>query len=395
MKKKISALLALCTLCGAFSAVSSAARPTACPTVPARPTASARPTAVGLKGDNISVRAKSAILLEGSGGEVLFEKNSRQRLPMASTTKIMTALVAIENSPLDRKITVTAQSCGIEGSSVYLREGEVFNMEELLYALLLSSANDAATAIAIEIGGDIPTFAEMMNEKAEKLGLCDTHFTNPHGLDDEEHYTSAYDLARLASYALGVPAFREIVSTYRKTIGEGDSTRSLMNHNRLLKMYDDVMGVKTGYTKTSGRCLVSAAERNGVMLVCVTLSDPDDWNDHTLMLDYGFANYVCVNVSEDEDVNVKLPCVGGTQSMINCKCVGELSCVLPKNHGEITSQIDAKRMLFAPVNEGEVVGNVRYSCDGRELGSLELVSSDSSEYIEKKGFFKRILDLYK
>ncbi len=237
---------------------------------------------------NVTVSAKSALLLECSSGSVLFEKNADERLPMASTTKIMTALVAIEKCPLDRIVTATSVSCGVEGSSIYMREGEKFTMEELLYALLLASANDAACLIAEEVAGDIPSFAEMMNSKAAELGLSDTHFSNPHGLDAEDHYTSAYDLARLASAALSSPVFRTIVSTYRKNIGSGENTRHLLNHNRLLKMYDDALGVKTGYTRSSGRCLVSAAERDGVMLVAVTLSDPDDWRDHTLLLDHGF-----------------------------------------------------------------------------------------------------------
>ena len=154
---------------------------------------------------NVTVSAKSAILLECSSGSVLFEKNADERLPMASTTKIMTALVAIEKCPLDRIVTATSVSCGIEGSSIYMREGEKFTMEELLYALLLASANDAACLIAEEVAGDIPSFAEMMNSKAAELGLSDTHFSNPHGLDAEDHYTSAYDLARLASAALSSP----------------------------------------------------------------------------------------------------------------------------------------------------------------------------------------------
>lgn len=343
----------------------------------------------------ISVSAKSAVLIEGSSDSVIYEKNSRERRPMASTTKIMTALVALESCPLDREVTIPAEACGIEGSSVYLREGEVFTMEELLYALLLSSANDAATAIAIEVGGDIDSFASMMNEKAAQIGLADTHFTNPHGLDDAEHYTSAYDLAVLAAYALDNEDFREIVSTYRQVIGDGESTRHLLNHNRLLKLYDDALGVKTGYTRTSGRCLVSAAERDGVRLVAVTLSDPDDWKDHARLLDYGFECYSAVELCGEGDISVTLPCTGGDSGEITLRNRDALTVPLPDDHGEVTRRIIAPQMLFATVNAGDEIGEAVFICDGREIGHIPLYAENSSAYIEKKGFFERLLELYR
>ena len=344
---------------------------------------------------DISVSAKSAVLIEGSSDSVIYEKNSRERRPMASTTKIMTALVALESCPPDRKVTIPHEACGIEGSSVYLREGEVFTMEELLYALLLSSANDAATAIALEVGGDIDSFADMMNEKAEQIGLCDTHFTNPHGLDDEEHYTSAYDLAVLSAHALENGDFRRIVSTYRQTIGEGESTRHLLNHNRLLKLYDDALGVKTGYTKTSGRCLVSAAERDGVRLVAVTLSDPDDWKDHTRLLDYGFSCYSSVELCGEGEITLTLPCTGGDADTVTLRSREALTVPLPNGHGEITRRIDAPHMLFATVNAGDAIGEAVFLCDGREIGRTALYAENSSVFIEKKGFFERLLELYR
>ena len=344
---------------------------------------------------NVTVSAKSAILLECSSGSVLFEKNADERLPMASTTKIMTALVAIEKCPLDRIVTATSVSCGIEGSSIYMREGEKFTMEELLYALLLASANDAACLIAEEVAGDIPSFAEMMNSKAAELGLSDTHFSNPHGLDAEDHYTSAYDLARLASAALSSPVFRTIVSTYRKNIGSGENTRHLLNHNRLLKMYDDALGVKTGYTRSSGRCLVSAAERDGVMLVAVTLSDPDDWRDHTLLLDHGFERCSHVTLAAEGSISKDLCCVGGDRSFVRCANRDRLDTVLPSDHGEIKTEIHLPHFLWASVSEGECVGEAVFTCDGKELGRLPLYAENSSEFVKKQSFFSKIIDLYR
>lgn len=349
----------------------------------------------GVSADDISVSAKSAVLIEGSSDSVIYEKNCREKRPMASTTKIMTGLVAIENCPLDREVVIPKEACGIEGSSVYLREGEVFTMEELLYALLLSSANDAATAIAIEVGGDIESFADMMNAKADEIGLEDTHFTNPHGLDDAEHYTSAYDLARLSAEALDNEEFRTIVSTYRQVIGDGESTRHLLNHNRLLKLYDDALGVKTGYTKTSGRCLVSAAERDGVRLVAVTLSAPDDWRDHTAMLDYGFECYSAVKLCGEGDISFTIPCTGGDAEEITVRNRDGLTVPLPDGHGEVTYTLSAPQILFAPVNADDVIGDAVFLCDGREIGRISLYAENSSVYIEKKGFFDRLLELYK
>ena len=198
-----------------------------------------------------SISARSAILIAAETGEALFEKAADERLPMASTTKIMTALAAIESMPLDTVVTVPAGAVGVEGSSVYLEAGEKLTLEDLLYALLLASANDAATAIALTVSGSVEEFAALMNEKAAALGLSGTHFTNPHGLYDEEHYTTAADLAKLTAYALENEVFAKIVSTYKRTIPlNGDNgVRVLINHNRLLRMSDDVIGVKTGFTK--------------------------------------------------------------------------------------------------------------------------------------------------
>lgn len=241
-------------------------------------------------GREIRISAKAAALYNPQTDTFLYSKNENTRLPMASTTKIMTAVVAVENSELDKIITVDDRAIGIEGSSVYLKNGEELSMESLLYALLLRSANDAAAAIAYEIADSIEAFSDMMNKKAESLGLYDTSFENPHGLDAENHYTTARDLAILSAYAISNPIIKEICSSKKKIIESSLESRLIINHNKLLNLYDGCIGIKTGYTKKSGRSLASAAEKYGHTLVCVTINAPDDWNDHKRLFDFGFSS---------------------------------------------------------------------------------------------------------
>ena len=245
-----------------------------------------------------AISAKSAVLIERHTGRIIYEKNANERLGMASTTKIMTAIVALENSKVDDIVTASRRASLIEGTSIYLAEGEKVLMEDLLYALMLNSGNDAATAIAEHIGKNEAGFVKLMNDKAKNLGLTDTHFTNPHGLADKEHYTTSYELAKITSYALDNPKFAEIVSTKKRRIArqrEG-GIEFLANHNKLLRIYEGATGVKTGFTKATGRTLVSSAERNGMELVAVTLNDGNDWRDHVEMLDYGFENYSILKI---------------------------------------------------------------------------------------------------
>ncbi len=309
--------------------------------------------------------ARAAVLMEASTGDILFAQNKDARLPMASTTKIMTALVAIEALPLDTPVKIPAGAVGVEGSSIYLVAGEVLTLEELLYALLLQSANDAAAAIAIAVAGDIPSFAARMNKKVEELGLMDTHFVNPHGLDDEEHYTTAYELAAITRAALENPLLAEIVATERATIPmhSGEGVRVLINHNRLLRTYEGCIGVKTGFTKRTGRCLVSAAERDGVRLIAVTLGDGDDWRDHTAMLDYGFEMCEAVTLCEPGHYRAPMPLIGGMDGYVIVENTHLATCVLRRSHGEIRCLVERPRFDYAPVTAGEQVGRlVFYEC---------------------------------
>lgn len=242
---------------------------------------------------SITTHARAAALIDVESGRILYSSRGDEPMLIASLTKIMTALVAIENGDLDSTVKVGKNAFAKEGSSLYLKQGEEMKLEDMLYGLMLRSGNDAATAIAEHVGGSEEGFVYLMNLKAEELGLSHTHFANPHGLDAEEHYSSANDLAVLTAYALHNPVFKEIVKTEEKTVDNPDEKWDYKwaNKNKMLRLYEGADGVKTGYTKKALRCLVSSATRNGQQLVAVTLNDGNDWNDHAALLNFGFNHY--------------------------------------------------------------------------------------------------------
>ncbi|MBR6840596.1 MAG: D-alanyl-D-alanine carboxypeptidase, partial [Oscillospiraceae bacterium] len=233
-----------------------------------------------------AVQAEAVVVMSGDGG-VLYAKNADTRRLIASTTKLMTALVCLENTSIDDVCTAQERHCRVEGSSMYLKAGERYTVRELLLGLLLSSGNDAALALAEYTAGSEGAFVQMMNRKAQELGLRDTHFENPHGLDAKSHYSTASDLARLMLACMENGAFRSL-AVQRSAEVQG---LTLLNHNKLLTLCPGCVGGKTGYTRAAGRCLVSCCERDGMRLVCVTLSDPDDWNDHRTLYDWAYANF--------------------------------------------------------------------------------------------------------
>lgn len=341
----------------------------------------------------IDTTAKGAVLIEGDSAQIIYEKNAHSPLPMASTTKIMTGIVVIENcNNLDKKYKIPKDAIGTEGSSIYLKDGEELTIRELLYALLLESANDASVALAIISSGSVECFVEKMNEKACELGLLATHFENPHGLDDENHYSSAYDLAILSKYALSNPIFSEIVSTKKMTIplNNGEGTRVLVNHNKLLRLYDGANGVKTGFTKRTGRCLVSSSKRDGVWLIAVTLNDPNDWRDHTALFDYGYELYTSVNLADKGDYLIELPLQNGKKSTVLCTNLEPLSVTLKKDDINISARLEYIRPIFAPVSKGMVLGRVVFYNNDKEIGSLDLVSTEEIKNIDYKNFFERL-----
>ena len=342
--------------------------------------------------DTPRVSARSAALYQPDSKSLLYRKNHSVRMPMASTTKIMTAVLALESdTDMDKPITVRDESVGIEGSSAYLRHGDKVTMRELIYALMLQSANDAATEIAYRIGGDVPCFAKMMNDKAIELGLSGTHFSNPHGLDDSDHYTTAEDLARLAAYALDIEEFRNVCSTYKKTVTTGERVRTYVNHNKLLSRYSDAVGVKTGYTVKCGRCLVGAAERDGLRLISVTLDAPDDWNDHEAMLDYGFSVMEMLPLAYTYEYSYDIPVINnGTVRVTN---TDELCLPIMRGDHKITKNVMLDRLVTAPIKEGDALGKVEFRVDGEYVGEVGLIATESVSAKEKTSFFKKIIKL--
>lgn len=350
-------------------------------------------TALPVNATNVS--AKSAVLIECGNHEIAYAKNENARLPMASTTKIMTALVVIENLPLDKEITIEPCMTGIEGSSIYLQVGETLTVCDLLYALLLESANDAAVALAIATVGSVESFADLMNKKATELGLINTHFTNPHGLDDSDHYTTAYELALISACAMENEVFKEIASTYKKEIplNNGEGCRVLVNHNRLLRSYEGADGVKTGFTKKCGRCLVSSATRDGVTLICVTLNAPNDWQDHKQLLDFGFSKYESVSLATKGCYTVELQLLGGEKSTLLAENKDDLSITVERGSDNIYAVLESNRFLTAPIRVGDCVAKIVYCRDGKKIAELPLFAKEGVKRLNyNKSFFERMFN---
>lgn len=316
-----------------------------------------------------ALSAEAAILVEPVTGRVLFEKNADRPMKAASTVKILTALVALEHLDSAQEVTVDRAWTGIEGSSMYLRPGETVTVRDLLYGLLLVSGNDAATALACAAAGSVEAFTELMNGKAAALGMGDSRFADPCGLVSEGHQVTARDMATLTRAALENELIAEIVAT--KTAVAAD--RSFTNHNKLLWRYEGAAGVKTGFTKAAGRTLVSCAERCGLRLICVTLNDPDDWEDHAALLDWGFANYAWQSTGE---MTWSLPVVSGLGESAPVVPGREEALLLPKD-GAGTWSVALPDFVYAPVSKGEKAGLLRFLTPGGEvLAEIPLVFAE-------------------
>lgn len=340
------------------------------------------------------VSARSAALYQPDNDIFLYSKNPDQRMSMASTTKIMTALVALEQGNLDDVVEIDDSAIGIEGSSAYLKLGDLLTLEELVYALLLQSANDAAVAIACHIGGSIEGFSALMNERAAKLSLSDTHFTNPHGLDDSEHYTTARELALIAAEALKNSEFKKIVSTYKRTFSTEERVRTYVNHNKLLRLYDGCIGVKTGFTKKSGRCLVGAAEKDGLRFISVTLDAPSDWSDHSKMLNLGYESLEKIVLAEPFDHMYKIPLIDGERDHFFAANTEGGEIIREKSNSVSEENIKLLRYGVAPINIGDAVGEIIYTSDGKEIMRMPIVALESVKKKKQSGFFDKILSIF-
>jgi D-alanyl-D-alanine carboxypeptidase (penicillin-binding protein 5/6) len=313
------------------------------------------------KAVEITVSAKSAVVMEAATGRVLYQKNADEKMPMASTTKIMTALVAVENGNLSDTVTVGQNASGVEGSSIWLSAGETMTLSDMLFGLMLASGNDAAVAIAEHVGGSVDAFVDMMNAKARDIGAYNTHFANPNGLPADDHYTTAYDLALISSHAMRNKTFCEIVKTQYKTLPwEGHEwDRVVKNKNKILWNYEGGNGVKTGYTKEAGRCLSAAAERDGMQLVSVVLSAPDMFNDCMALMDYGFENYdnsLVVKAGEKiGDIVVK----DGVEESFPVYTAEDMYFPLTKEEiDQLKKRVYIDEKLTAPVKKGQQVGHI-------------------------------------
>ena len=321
----------------------------------------------------LSCSAKAAILVHADSGRVLYEKNADEHMLIASTTKIMTAIVVLENCELDDLVEVDSRSAGIEGSSMYLKAGESYTVEDLLYGLLLVSGNDAASALALHAADSIEEFAELMNDKAEELGMTESSFKNAHGLDEDGHYSTARDMAKLAVYCMQNEDFARIAGTVSHTVGE----QTLVNHNRLLREYDGCLGLKTGYTMAAGRTLVTCAERDGTRYVCVTLNDPDDWNDHKALYDWAFANYSFAEVIP-AGMSYEVPLISGEELTAAAETEGSAYALI-KNGESFDMELELPSFAFAPIAEGERAGRAVVCCGGQEIASVRIVYSEDVE----------------
>ena len=321
----------------------------------------------------LAVSAKAAILMHADSGRVLYEKNADEHMLIASTTKIMTAIVVLEHCELDDLVEVDSRSAGIEGSSMYLKAGESYTVEDLLYGLLLVSGNDAASALALHVADSMEEFAELMNAKAAELGMTESSFKNAHGLDEEGHYSTARDMAKLAAYCMGNEDFARIAGTVSHTVGE----QTLVNHNRLLREYDGCLGLKTGYTMAAGRTLVTCAERDGARYVCVTLNDPDDWDDHKALYDWAFANYSFAEVIP-AGLSYEVPLISGAEMTAQAETEGAAYALI-QNGESYDMELELPAFAFAPISEGERAGRAVACSDGQEIASVRIVYSEDVE----------------
>lgn len=342
---------------------------------------------------SISTSAKAAVVIEQKSGRVLYNQNADWELPMASTTKIMTAVVALKYGNLDDVIEVSEAASMVEGSSMYLEKGEKITLENLVYGLMLVSGNDAAVAIAENVGGSVERFVEMMNETAADLGLEHTHFDNANGLPSDTHYTTALELAKITKYAMDIPKFCEIVGTKTKSVPwDGhEYNRELTNHNKLLGTLDGCVGVKTGYTQAAGRCLVSAVTRDDMTLICVTLGDPNDWVDHTNLMNAMFEKYTQTELTHTDEVIDKIVVAGGLLGYTGVS--PDKTYVFPVGESDdVRVDTSISENITFPVKVGDSVGSGIVLVNGEKYGEFNLIANSDIDLVmpSKENFWKKI-----
>lgn len=337
--------------------------------------------------------SRSSILIEAETGRILYEHNAHEPLPMASTTKVMTALVALENCRLDERVITGKNAFGVPGTSIYLSEGETLTMENMLYGLMLSSGNDAAVAIAEHVAGSVDAFCRMMTQRAEELGCENTVFMTPHGLPHDIHHTTAYDLSLIAREAMKNDVFRTIVGTQRRQIPwmEHEYDRVLTNKNRLLSDYEGATGIKTGYTNKAGRCLVFSAERSGMEVIGVVLNCQNWFDQAAAIMDEGFEKYEMVTVLGAGEKAGEVEIIGGIKGSM-AVCAAE-SLRVPMEKGKIPSvELQLPKFMEAGVRAGDAVGSIQLYDGDELLLSVPLLAMEDAQEADFRHHVRRVLD---
>ena len=343
-------------------------------------------------------KAKGAVLMEAASGRIIAEHNGDERLPNASTTKIMTAILTLEQPALDEMFEVDADAIAVEGSSMGLTEGDKVSLRTLAWGMLLASGNDAANAAAVRIDGTVEAFCGRMNRKAAELGMKNTHFSSPSGLENGEHYTTAHDLAILARYAMQNEDFADMAASKSAKLyyGEPPYHRWLTNHNRLLWQCEDCIGIKTGFTKAAGRCLVSAARRDGLTLIAVTLGCPDDFNTHHAIYDSCFEKLRFIDF-EDMASNLSVEVTGALEPRVAVKPLWAPGAYMTaEEQGHVEIAITLEPFLYAPVEEGRIVGSADIRLNGDTLSATPLVTAKSNpaRFPERRSVIERVKDFF-
>lgn len=343
-----------------------------------------------------NISAEAYVLYCADNKEIICSQNESKKMKPASTTKLLTTLITLEKSAENNKNVEFTEEMTAEGSSMYLKIGEVVTLNDLAVGMMMSSGNDAANAAAISISGSFENFSKLMNEKASQIGMTDSHFVTPSGLDDDNHYSTAYDLAKLMAYALENENFASLTSqksaTVKFTQPSGKQT-VYSNHNRLLSLYEYCIGGKTGYTLSAGRCLVSAAKKDGITLICVTLNDKNDWNDHSSLYDYGFSQLLCYS-SADTEFIADIPCVGGDSDIVTVSGKKDVKIVLFRTDASnIKRTIYCDAFLYAPVCDNQPVGKIKYTLNNAIIAENDLIALTSADLNIKNNVLFKIKEL--
>jgi D-alanyl-D-alanine carboxypeptidase (penicillin-binding protein 5/6) len=340
----------------------------------------------------LNISTNYAVVMDADSGRILYEKNASKIVPMASTTKIMTCILAIENCSLDEIVTVSKAASSIHGSTIGLRYGEKLTMEEMLYGLMLRSGNDCAVAIAEHISGSVEAFSNLMNAKAFSIGAFNTHFSSPHGLDSNDHFTTSRDLALITRYAFKYDTFSKIVSTKTITFDHGKYKRSFSNTNRLLWSIPDADGVKTGYTGKAGRCLVSSASRNSSRFICVLLNSQNRWEDSKKLLNYALNNYTEKIEIDPEKLKSKIEVINGQKQKIEVGFKEKISIPLTQSEKEsLSMRLMVPSSVTAPVYEGEQLGSLLLYCNDKIIYSVPYTALYGSRVSASKTLLDKIL----